>query len=149
LVDTAPFVYRDLVNKGLRNKNKNKTKYMNKKEKFLTMGLLAVALFSQMFLFSVAYTNASFGETEVPVHQYFSPSSISATFDKDLNIIADNLRWSITVAAQQAKGPVLAFLGLDNYSYGQPRYTSLASSQELGSQPEVLGAYQVNPAYSQ
>jgi len=108
----------------------------------------AVALFSQLLVLNVAYANASFESSGTPMRDYFSPASlVSSNFANNLNVIADNLVWSVTTASQAAKQPVIAFLGIDqSYSFGQPRYTSLASQaslnpMNLSSQPQVLGAY--------
>lgn len=122
---------------------------MDSKEKILTAAAFAFAMFSQLFLVNVVNTNASFQRAD-PARDYLAPSQIiSARFDNELNIIASNLRWSVSTSAQAAKEPVLAFFGLNDYAYGQPRYTSVASRTQSQVQPQVLGTFQINPLYSQ
>jgi hypothetical protein len=105
--------------------------------------LLAIALASQLFLFNITYTNASFAGQQFYVRDYLAPSQIiSANFDRQLTIIADNLVWSVSTAIAVAQPQITAFFGLNNYKYGQNRYTSLESNVSLNTPPQVLGAYQ-------
>ncbi len=116
------------------------------KEEHKVGSLLIVTLFSQMFLFSVAYTNATWDGAQNQPPDIFMPSQISQTFDKDLSIIADNLKWSLATSYESAKQPVLAFVGLDGYQYGAARSTVIMPATELTdfsnmNTPQVLGAY--------
>lgn len=125
------------------------------KEQKVEMPLLVAAVFSLAFLFSVSYTNASFTALERPLPDPFAPENISPKFAYFLETVSENMEWAVETAAAEAKGPVLAFLGLEDYQFGQPRHTSLASQaqlrilgQEEESQaviaegtPQVLGAY--------
>ncbi len=112
----------------------------------VVMPLLALALAANMFLFGVAYTNASFTQTERSVPDVFAPDNISRAFDNSLNTIAENLSWSVSTAVAEAKPQVVAFLGLDNYKFGMPRYTALQSNQSHSG--AVLGASIENPEYT-
>ena len=147
-----------------RNKNKNTKKYMNeKREKVLTMGFLGFALAAQLFLFEVAYTNASFNGSEYSIPNFLTPSQVvSVSFNNKLNIIAENLRWSVGTSTQVVQGQALAFLGIQpanqlpvsNFAVAKlmtqptPVTTAVASVNNFPSKPQVLGAYQVNPEYS-
>lgn len=114
------------------------------------MSLLFVALFSMMLMFQISYSGASFNGVERSPIEVFSPRQISPAFDEKLSIIAENLRWSFSTAAEEAKGPVLSFLGLEGYKFGQPRQSSVARVNPFDlneQQPRVLGARVNNPAY--
>lgn len=110
----------------------------------------AIAVFANILMLNVATANASFENSGTPARDYMSPASLGGSkFDNDLTIIADNLAWSVSVAADSAKQPVMAFLGIgDSYAFGQARYTSLASQASISptlsvasAQPQVLGAF--------
>jgi len=111
----------------------------------LVVALAAIAMFSQLFLLGVSYTNADYQQTEIPVRDYLAPAQlISPAFDQDLTIIAQNLRWSVTTAAEAARQPVIAFLGIDDSNQiVQPGYSTLATQAGVTGflTPRVLGAY--------
>ena len=111
--------------------------------------LLVAVIAVYGFLFGVSYTSASFQGTETPIPELFSPAQISSEFDQALTVIADNLRWSVSIAMHEAKRPVLNFRGLSDYKFGQPRYTALRGDSEWQnfSRPQVLGAYTQQTAY--
>ena len=129
---------------------------MQIKEQHLVAPLLFVALFSLTFLFAVSYTSSSFTKEEVAMPDIFGPATISPAFDHVLSVIADNLSWSVTTAAVQVKSdlaqiPVSKFFGVDNYQFGQPRYTALESNLSPSNIPNhgvVLGAFTVSPVYA-
>lgn len=142
-----------------------------RKEQYIVMPLLAIALIAQAFLFAVTYSNASFGGVERAFPQAFAPAQISPALDRGISVIAENLTYSVNTAVAQAKGPVLSFFGLENYKYGQPRYTALVSQTsqltalnwnanlnstsagtvyaqaDQANSPQVLGAFTTNYSY--
>ncbi|MDB4939644.1 MAG: hypothetical protein JWO40_69 [Candidatus Doudnabacteria bacterium] len=115
--------------------------------------LLAFALIVNMFLFGVAYSNASFSGTEKSLPDIFAAQNISPQLDNTFAVIADNLQWSVASAAEVVKPQVVAFLGLSDYQYGQPRYTALNPNQSVAEYAipsqdgAVLGATTQNPEY--
>ncbi len=134
---------------------KNAKQGYSLKEEHMVLPLLVAVVFSSLFLFAVAWSNASFQGEETPFPDPFGPASISANFDQSLNQVADNITWSVSVASQAIQPQVMAFLGLDDYKYGQPRYTAIASQAEgsvevanvqpaVSQQQAVLGASIVN-----
>lgn len=131
---------------------------MQVKEQHLVAPLLFVALFSLTFLSMVAFTSSSFTKAEVAMPDINLVAMISPKLDTALNIISENLAWSVTTSSHEAalalaQIPVSQFFGLDNYQYGQPRYTALQSHVSKDRLPEkeqgqVLGIYLVNPDFS-
>ncbi len=111
----------------------------------VVMPLLALAVAANLFLFSVAYTNASFTGTEKSLPDVFAPSNISQQFDNSLTTIADNLSWSVSTAVAEVKPQAVAFLGMEGYKYGMPRYTALQSNASHSG--AVLGASIDNQEY--
>ena|SRR5438477_8656114 len=129
---------------------------MNTDNPKVILPLLALTIATQLFLFTVAQTGASFSGQETPVADIFAPAHISAKLDQTLSVISDNLAWSISTASQAVKPHLAAFFGLDNYQFAKGRSTALASQASLavnnldvGNQPKVLGAFYVNPGYQQ
>lgn len=117
------------------------------------MSLLFVALFSMLLMFQISYSGASFGGVERAPIEIFSPRQISPAFDNLISVIAENLHWSISTAAAEAKGPALSLLGLEGYKYGQVRSYSViskakANNWKIQTEARVLGARIDNTAYS-
>src|SRR5579864_6890153 len=127
---------------------------MNSDNPKVILPLLVLTVVSQLFLFNVAYTNASFANggirEEFQVRDYLAPAQIiSPGFDKTLGIISDNLAWSFSTAVPIAGSKVASFFGLESYKFGMNRYTALANQAGFDTgQPQVLGAYQANPLYA-
>lgn len=131
---------------------------MQVKEQHLIAPLLFVALFSLTFLSMVAFTSSSFEKTEIGMPDINMLAAISPKLDATLDIIAENLAWTVTTASHEAalslaQVPVKEFFGLEDYQYGQPRYTALQTHTSRDRLPEeehgqVLGIYIVNPDFS-
>lgn len=117
------------------------------KEEHKVAGLLAVALFSQLFLFSVALTNCSFQQEEFAMPSIFAPSQISATLNNKMNIIGENLNWSVSTAYSSVKPKVLSFLGLQGPQFTS-NSTALAQQTVPDTAPQVLGAFTQNNAFN-
>ncbi len=100
----------------------------------VVLTLLAAVLLINMFLFAVAYSNASFHGVERALPDPFAPAKISQQLDQGLNIVAENLNWSFSTSVALMQPKVVALLGLEGYSYQEP-------------QGQVLGASTVNPSY--
>jgi hypothetical protein len=118
------------------------------------MSLLFVALFSMLLMFQISYSGASFNGVERAPIEMFSPRQISPAFDNMISIIAENLQWSISTAAAEAKSPVLSFLGLEGYKYGQARsYSAISKARandwKIQAEARVLGARISSSAYRQ
>jgi hypothetical protein len=117
----------------------------------VVMPLLALAVVANLFLFSVAYTNASFNGTERALPNVFAPSQISQTLDNGLTVIAENLTWSVSTAVAEVKPMAVSFFGLEDYKFGNPRYTALNTNHSNVDEAHtgaVLGASIVNPEYA-
>ena len=101
----------------------------------------AVALFSQMFLVGISMTGASLTSSGTPVRDYLAPSQIiSAHFQTELNIVADNLKWAVSTSTQVVGTDIAGFLGVDqNYAFDQAPQAQVLASQ-ASSMPRVLGA---------
>jgi hypothetical protein len=101
---------------------------MQIKEHRLIMGLLALAVFSQAFLFSVSYTQASWTNTQRQLPDPFALNLISPAINTDVNQISDTLAWSVQTAtqsvAQQVQPALSSFLNGPNQMVLQPN-TSL------------------------
>ena len=121
----------------------------------LVMPMLLAALFANFLLFSVSYTNASFSGVERALPN-FGLSQVSYQVDHTINLVVDNFAWAVNTTAAIVQPKVLAFLGLNDYSFGAMRATSLAllssavAEQTMdASTPQVLGVSIVNPLFSQ
>lgn len=73
---------------------------MQIKEHRLIMGLLALAVFSQAFLFSVSYTQASWTNSPRQLPDPFALNLISPAINTDVSQISDTLAWSVQTATQ-------------------------------------------------
>lgn len=136
-----------------RNKNK-KGKYSMIQEQRVVLPLLATALVSMSFLFGVTYTNASWDGLERPVPELFSPRQISVSFDNTLNVIAENLAWSLSVSSHVATESVtnatMAFLGIDENLYDTgPSHYAIVRHKPVTLTGAVLGASVENTRVSQ
>ncbi len=110
--------------------------------------LIALAVMANVFLFAVTFTNASFTGAERALPDPFAPAQISKQLDSTFNAIAENITWSVSTALAEVKPQVVAFIGLQNYKFGMPRYTALNNAVDSAADGQVLGANIVNPEYS-
>jgi hypothetical protein len=137
-----------------------------KDDRHIVLPLLGVAVFSLMFLFSVTATRASFTGQENPFPEVISMKKIFPPMDAATTQIAVQMRWALKLPLDGVKKPVLSFLGLSDYKFGQVRHSAVhtvsavvypkaaqtsvvaVSSIETGvAKPSVLGAHTVNPEY--
>ncbi|GAC1413545.1 MAG: hypothetical protein NVSMB66_5670 [Candidatus Doudnabacteria bacterium] len=96
----------------------------------VVLPLLAMAVMMNFFLFSVAYTNASFNGAERSLPS-LPQTQISQLVNDKVNIIADNLNWTVSTALAEVQPQVVAFMGLQDYRYGMPRYSAVNSSSSV------------------
>lgn len=120
----------------------------------VVLPLLAMAVMMNLFLFSVAYTNASFSGAERSLPT-LPETALSQVVNDKIAVIADNLSWTVSTAAAEVKPQAVALLGLEDYRYGMPRFTSLNSSSSVAEYASpanngaVLGASVQNPNSAQ
>jgi hypothetical protein len=123
---------------------------------FVVLPLVALALVVNMFLFNVAYTNASFNGAERAMPDPLA--QLTRPLDEKISVIAENLTWAVSTAAEVIKPEALALLGLEDYKFGMPRFTALApqspeqtfaasANTDSVNSGQVLGASIQNPEY--
>jgi hypothetical protein len=92
------------VNNCAEEETKTKIQFnMRIKEHHLIMGLLAIAVFSQAFLFSVSYTQASWTNVQRQLPDPFAANLVVPVLSTDLSQVsqaASALPWSVTIASQ-------------------------------------------------
>lgn len=118
----------------------------------VVMPLLAVAVIANLFLFSVAFSNASFAGTTRALPDPFAAANFSKSLDGVISEVAADITATASQTASIVKPQVVAFLGLSDYKFGMPRHTALNPNPQLANsagmaQGAVLGASTVNPDY--
>ncbi len=123
-------------------------------EKHLVMPLLFAAVFANLLLLSVTFTNASFSGSERTMPD-FGISKVTAQLNNTIDTVQQNLVWAVGEATAIVKPQLVAFLGLEGYQYGAPRFSALLPSDNQvavdqtidASAGQVLGISIVNPLF--
>ncbi len=121
---------------------------------YIVMPLVALALATNLFLFAVSYTNASFQRQEYPLPSIIGQSQTMAAIDSRLEGVGQNLAQAYATVGSLLKPTIVGLLGLQDYKYGVPLRTALAprpASSAYGQATEpfgqVLGVMIINPDY--
>jgi hypothetical protein len=117
------------------------------KEQRVVLPLMAFTLMSLAFLFSVSYTGASMSGVERPMVDY-TAYVVPQSFNDTLTTVGSTFAWAVGSTVQQSKGPVMAFLGVDDSQNVDSQYSELGFTSHVNANGEVLGAYQVNSNYT-